>query len=100
MARLVRYLGPYRRWLALAAVLLVALSGLELLGPLLVKTAIDTAIAAGNVREIDRIVLLYLGVLLAIFVVRYAQTYALNYAGQRAMHDLRMAIFERLERQS
>ena len=74
MARLSRYLWPYRAWLALAAVLLVALSGLELLGPFLVKTAIDTAIAAGDVRAIDRIVLIYLLVLAAIFGVRYGQT--------------------------
>lgn len=100
MVRLARYLWPYRDWLSLAGGLLVALAGLELLGPLLVKTAIDTAITAGDIRAIDRIVLLYLAVLAGIFAARYGQTYALNYAGQRAMHDLRMAVFRQLERQS
>jgi ATP-binding cassette subfamily B protein len=114
MARLVRYLGPYRRWLALAALLLLAISALELAGPLLIKTAIDRYLAAADpaasgvaaalpaeaLSGIDRIALLYLLVLVASSALRYAQTWALNLAGQRAMHDLRLAIFQRLERQS
>jgi ATP-binding cassette subfamily B protein len=112
MARLVRYLGPYRRWLALAALLLVVISALELVGPLLIKTAIDRYLAVASpgstvsapptdaLSGIDQIALLYLLVLIASFGLRYVQTLALNLAGQRAMHDLRLAIFQRLERQS
>jgi ATP-binding cassette, subfamily B, multidrug efflux pump len=107
MARLVRYISPYHRPLTVAAVLLAALALLELAGPLLVKTAIDrylaadaTATTAERLQGVDFLAGVYLLVLIAVFGVRYAQTVALNLAGQRAMHDLRLDLFQRLERQS
>ena len=100
MARLVRYLAPYRARLALAAALLVLISALELAGPLLIKTAIDQHIAVGDLRGLERLAGLYLLLLLVACSARYGQTLALNLAGQRAMHDLRLELFRRVERQS
>lgn len=100
LLRLVRFVVPYRHLLALAAAMLVGISLLELAGPLIVKLAIDHHIAAGDPNGLERLVGLYLLVLLGVFGLRYAQTVTLNLAGQRAMHDLRVALFETLERQS
>ena len=100
MARLLRYLVAYRRWLALAGGLLVVISALELAGPLLIKQAIDQHIAVGDLRGLEQLAGLYLLLLAAVFVARYCQTWALNLAGQRAMHDLRLQLFRRLEQQS
>ena len=46
--RLLGYLYPYRRSMALALALLGLISGLELVGPLLTRTAIDHLIAQGD----------------------------------------------------
>jgi ATP-binding cassette, subfamily B, multidrug efflux pump len=107
VARLVRYLWPYRRQLGLAALLLVVLSLLELAGPLLTKAAIDRYLTAETAltdaerwQGIELLAGAYLAVLLGAAAIRYSQTLALNLAGQRAMHDLRLELFERLEHQS
>src|SRR5437763_990788 len=96
--RLFRYLVPYRRAMALSLALLLAIGLLELAGPYLMKVAIDQYIAVGEWDGLGGIALLYLGALLAIFVLRYAQTYLLNATGQRAMHDLRVELFAHLQR--
>src|SRR5438874_8029190 len=100
MARLVRYMRSYLGWLTLAGLLLLGLSGLELAGPLLVKLAIDRYISVGDLQGLNWIALLYLLVLAGIFGLRYGQTSALNLPGQRALHDLRIDLFQRLQRQS
>src|SRR5919199_3033857 len=96
--RLLRYLVPYRHAMALSLTLLLSLGLLELAGPFLMKVAIDQYIAPGNPDGLGFIALLYLGSLLGVFVLRYAQTYLLNATGQRAMHDLRMELFAHLQR--
>jgi ATP-binding cassette subfamily B multidrug efflux pump len=96
--RLLRYLTPYRRAMALSLALLLALALLELAGPFLMKVAIDQYIAPGNPDGLGFIALLYVGSLLGVFVLRYSQTYLLNSTGQRAMHDLRMELFAHLQR--
>src|SRR5207249_3007010 len=41
----------------------------------------------------------YLGVVLLGFIFLFIQTYATEYTGQRAMHDLRMEVFSHLQKQ-
>ena len=96
--RLLRYLVPYRRDLALSLVLLLAIGLLELAGPYLVGVAIDRFLTTGQWEGLGLLALLYLGVLVLIFGLRYVQTYLLNRTGQRAMHDLRVELFAHLQR--
>jgi ATP-binding cassette subfamily B multidrug efflux pump len=96
--RLLRYLVPYRRAMAASLALLLAIGLLELAGPYLTKVAIDQYIVTGNWEGLGPIALLYLGMLVAIFVLRYVQTYLLNCTGQQAMHDLRVELFAHLQR--
>jgi len=42
----------------------------------------------------------YLAVVVGIFFLRYGQNYLLNRAGQQAMHDLRVELFEHIQRLS
>ncbi len=96
--RLLRYLVPYQRAMAVSLALLLALGLLELAGPFLMKVAIDQYIAPGKPDGLGFIALLYVGSLLGVFVLRYGQTFLLNATGQRAMHDLRMELFAHLQR--
>ena len=100
LRRLLGYLRPYR-WQTLAAVLLLlAQSGLALIGPRLTEHALDVAIPHADRGLLTLLAGLYLGTLLADFVVEYGGTLLTTLVGQRVMYDLRMEIFTRLQRLS
>ena len=99
MGRMLRYLRPYWKLLALALAFLLLQTGTQLLGPYITKIAIDRYIAEQNVRGLDHMALAYLAVVVLGFIVLFVQTYTTQYIGQRAMHDLRMDIFSHLQKQ-
>jgi ATP-binding cassette subfamily B protein len=103
--RLLGFLKPYRREVTLSVLLLAAISLLEVAGPYLTKVAIDTyvkpATGAGALpkdasRGLLLIAIAYVGVLAAAFGLRYVQSTMMSMVGQRAMRDLRLAIFRHL----
>ena len=123
--RLLAFVRPYRRWVALSFALIVTTAALQLAGPLLIKEAIsgpiteekqsfltrwlaDTLVAPGidataveaRGRVLAGIVALYLGVMLLAFLSRYCQTIVMSFTGQNVMRDLRVRIFEKLQVQS
>jgi ATP-binding cassette, subfamily B, multidrug efflux pump len=99
MARILRYLRPYWKLLAISFAFLMIQTGAQLLGPYITKVAIDGYIAQQDIRGLDLMVLAYLGVVVLGFIVFFVQTYTTEYTGQRAMHDLRMEIFSHLQKQ-
>ena len=98
MRRLLAYLRPYRAPAVLALVAIIAGSALQLAPPYLMKIAIDHNIAAGDLAGLDRIAVLFLLVILGSFVFEYTQTYITQTIGQRIMFDMRMQIYEHLQR--
>lgn len=99
MVRILRYLKPYWKLLAVAFVFLLLQTGAQLMGPYLTKIAIDQYIDQGDLDGLDRMALAYLGVVIFGFVVLFIQTYTTESTGQRAMHDLRMEVFSHLQKQ-
>ncbi|HEY7221177.1 MAG TPA: ABC transporter ATP-binding protein [Candidatus Binatia bacterium] len=99
MARILRYLRPYWKLLAVSFIFLMLQTGSQLLGPYITKVAIDRYIAERDVHGLDLMALAYLGVVCFGFVVVFVQTYTTEYTGQRAMHDLRMEVFSHLQKQ-
>ena len=97
--QLLRYVEPYRWWVVASLLLLFLTTGMQLLGPYITKVAIDTYIAARDLRGLDFAVLAYLITVLVGFLSQYAQSYTMQYTGQRAMHDLRTQLFTHLQRQ-
>ena len=63
MARLLGYLSPYKRWVALTFVLIVVASAVRQAGPFLTKVAVDDYIVPGNADGLDGIVWLFVGLL-------------------------------------
>jgi ATP-binding cassette subfamily B protein len=103
--RLLRFLAPYRKEVVLSVVLLAAISLLEVAGPYLTKVAIDTyvkpasgqsAIQTEASRGLLMLAAAYVLVLAVAFTLRYIQSYMMSMVGQRAMRDLRLAIFRHL----
>ncbi len=98
MRRLLRYLRPYRRQVAIALAAIISASVLQLAQPYLMKIAIDRYIAAGDFAGLDRIALAFLAILIASFGLEYLQTWVLQMTGQRIMFDMRTEIYGHLQR--
>ena len=103
--RLLRFLGPYKKEVTLSVVLLAAIAALEIAGPYLTMVAIDTyvkPVAGGGFLPAEasqgllEIAIAYVAVLIAAFALRYFQSYMMSMVGQRAMRDLRIAVFRHL----
>src|SRR5689334_14188707 len=99
MARILRYLRPYWKLLAISFAFLMLQTLSQLLGPYITKIAIDRYIAQRDVHGLDLMALAYLGVVGFGFIVLFVQTYTTEYTGQRAMHDLRVEVFSHLQNQ-
>jgi len=115
MARLLKYLRPYRWQVAIALVAILLKSFADVLGPYLTKVAIDrylapqgaaTATSSGiwswlsprAVTGIAQIAAIYVGLLVFSFVLEFLQTYFMQWTGQKIMFDLRRQIFRHLQR--
>ena len=99
MGRILRYLRPYWKLLAVAFTFLVLHTGTQLAGPYITKIAVDRYILNRDIHGLDLMALTYLGAVLLGFLFLFVQTYTTEYTGQRAMHDLRMEIFSHLQTQ-
>jgi ATP-binding cassette, subfamily B, multidrug efflux pump len=105
--RLLGYLRPYRRLVALALSITLGVAAMELVGPFLFHIALDSYIDPGFSHKITQhaaivglwwVVLTFLASLLASFGLQYAQVRIMQVVGQRTMYDLRKQIFEHLQR--
>ncbi|MCK6577758.1 MAG: ABC transporter ATP-binding protein/permease [Anaerolineae bacterium] len=94
-----QFLAPYRGSLALVFVGLVIVSILSTALPYLVQQAVDGPIAAGDLDGLIPFGLLYFGVVIAIFVLRFGYIYLLQTVGQNTLRDLRARLFEHILRQ-
>jgi len=100
MRRLLRYLKPYRLKVAIAVLMLIAASGLDLVGPYLTAVAIDRAIPQRDLNLLAVLAGIYTLTLLLALVLSYAQTLLTTWIGQSVMYDLRTQIFGQLQRLS
>ena len=98
MRRLITYLRPYKPEVVLATAAIIGHSALELAPPFLVKLVIDRYIPARDAGGLSLIAVVYLAVLLGSFALDYVQTWLLQLTGQRIMFDMRMQIYEHLQR--
>ncbi len=98
MRRLLAYLRPYWRQVALAFVAIVCSALAALAQPYLFGIAIDGYIAPGRLDGLGRLAAIYLVILVGAFAAEYVQTWTMQLTGQRIMFDLRMAIYRHLQR--
>jgi ATP-binding cassette subfamily B protein len=98
MRRLLTYLRPYRRQVAVAVVAIIGHSALDLAPPYLTKIVIDRYIPVADLGGLGTIAVLYLAALCASFLLEYLQTWTMQIIGQRIMFDLRMQLVTHLHR--
>src|SRR6476660_3190657 len=98
MRRLLQYLRPYWRQVAIALAAIVVGGAASLTQPYLIKIAIDRYVAANRLDGLNNLAGLYLLVLVVAFVAEYTQTWTMQLTGQRIMFALRMSIYGHLQR--
>ncbi|MFI8929278.1 ABC transporter ATP-binding protein [Streptomyces sp. NPDC053474] len=100
LRRILRLFRPYRARLALVGLLVCAASLVSVVTPFLLKEILDTAIPQGRTGLLS---LLALGMILSAVVTSVfgvLQTLISTTVGQQVMHDLRTAVYGRLQRMS
>ena len=100
MRRLLRYARPYRPLVIGSLVLLLADGALQLVGPALTQRVIDVAIPRRDTRLVVTSAALFAATLAFQFVFTFGETMLTSLLGQRVMRDLRVEIFEHLQRLS
>ena len=100
MRRLLVYTRPYRRLMYGAFALLCVEGAIQVVGPLLTRRVIDVAVPTHNMRIVVISTGLFFFVLLVEFALSYTQTWLTSLLGQRVMRDIRMQIFDHLQRLS
>lgn len=98
MKRLMRYLRPYKLQVALAILLLIVASGLQVVGPALTQLALDEAIPDGDSGYLSVLAGAYMAAVVGSFFLMYGQALLMTWLGQRVMYDLRTEIFAKMQR--
>jgi len=97
MRRLLRYLRPYWRHVALTLVVLLVGSALAIVGPWITQVVIDEAIPTGDTAYLGLLAAAYMGSIVLGAFVQYAQAVITTWLGQSVMYDLRAEIFEKFQ---
>jgi ATP-binding cassette subfamily B multidrug efflux pump len=98
MRRLLRYLKPYRWQVVLGIILSILVSSLEAVRPYFVKIAVDQNIAEKDTHGLFLTTLLFFAVMTLRGIIQYFNSYLTQWIGQRTIFDLRMEVFDHLQR--
>jgi ATP-binding cassette, subfamily B, multidrug efflux pump len=98
--RMLVYLHPYAKMMALAFVAMLAVSAMTLLAPYLLKITVDTYIAQGDQAGLVRISLWTAGTYIGLFIATRTQQYLLSLVGQRMLANIRSDLFRHLQQLS
>lgn len=100
LSRLIHYMRPY--WLAVlgSMILIILNAGTQAAGPFLIGISIDQFISTGQPQGLAMNMLLLVGVYLVGMVSMGLQTYLTSWVGQKILADMRVNIFETVEKLS
>jgi ATP-binding cassette subfamily B protein len=98
LRRLLRYVRPYRWWLALAIMLLLVESISQIIQARLIQVGIDDYITPKVQTGFLWMILLFIGVIIVTFFASFIQTYLTQWLGQRVQYTIRMQVFEHLQK--
>ncbi|MDX6346087.1 MAG: ATP-binding cassette, subfamily bacterial [Streptomyces sp.] len=98
--RVLHLFRPYRARLAVVGLLVAAASLVSVASPFLLRAILDTAIPQGRTGLLSLLALGMIATAVLNSVFGVLQTLISTTVGQRVMHDLRTAVYERLQRMS
>src|SRR5690606_3176572 len=94
--RIFALLAPYKGWVFVAFISVVAAALLGPLRPVLVQVAIDDYIVPGDTAGLRWIVVLLLVTLLGEGLLAFVNGYLTQWIGQKAIFDLRTRLFRHI----
>ena len=100
LRRLFVYMRPYTGRMVVAFFAMLATTGLSLLAPLLIRSAIDDAIAGGDLPLLTRLAVALAATFLALLGAQSLQRYLMSWVGQRMLATLRAELFRHLQQLS
>ncbi|HLI50383.1 MAG TPA: ABC transporter transmembrane domain-containing protein, partial [Thermomicrobiaceae bacterium] len=95
--RTLGFFRPYWREVSVILVLVLAIAGLGLVTPYVLKEVIDTAIPKHKLRLLEILVGLMILTPIVSGVISVGQTYLSNLVGQNVMRDFRRALYVHLQ---
>jgi ATP-binding cassette subfamily B protein len=98
--RILALFRPYRRRLAAVLSLIVFSAGLSMLSPFLLRAVLDKGIFHHETTLLTELVAGMIAIAISTSAFSVWQTYMSNVVGQQVMHDLRTAVYRRLQRMS
>ena len=98
--RILALFRPYRFRLTVVLVMIIFSSGLSMVSPFLLKGVLDDGIFKHETTLLTELVAGMIAIAIATSAFSVWQTYMSNVVGQKVMHDLRAAVYRRLQRMS
>lgn len=100
LGRLLTFLRPYRLWIVLGFAITIVSSALGPYRPMLVKEGIDEYIKKNNSDGLLLHVLWIFAILIMHGILQYALTYVMQWVGQRVLNDVRLTVFNHIQKMS
>jgi len=96
LARILGFLAPYRRQVAIALVALVVAAGCVLVLGQGLRRVIDRGFSGGDAALLDAALIALLGVIVVMAIATYTRFYYVSWIGERVTADIRRAVFGHL----
>lgn len=98
--RLLRYLAPYKKQLTITLLLMAVASACGLLGPYILKIAIDDYMAAGRLDGLTLLALIFLAVNVISMLCMAQRVRTMSVTGQKVLFKIRQDLFAHIQRLS
>lgn len=100
LKRIITFLLPYKKWVALASISVIAAAFLGPLLPKLVQVTIDRDVVSGNLEGLQKMIIVLVVILVAEGLLSFVNTYLTQWIGQQAIFDLRIRLYRHIQAQS
>src|SRR6266851_3321767 len=100
LARVLRFLWPYRARMAVAGVALVVAAGCVLVLGQGLKRVIDAGFSGNDAASLDTALFALLAIVCVLAAATYTRFYSVSWIGERVSADIRRAVFGHLLEQS
>ncbi|MCF0146882.1 MAG: ABC transporter ATP-binding protein [Clostridium sp.] len=97
LKRLLKYMKPYKTKITASVILMLISSSLALLGPVIIKLALDNFIPNKDIKNLALISVLYIMIFIAIAIIMKHRMQTMGNVGQNILVDMRYDLFKNLQ---
>lgn len=97
LKRLLKYMKPYKTKITNSVILMLISSSLALLGPVIIKSALDNFIPNKDIKNLALISVLYIIIFIAIAIIMKHRMQTMGNVGQNILVDMRYDLFKNLQ---